>query len=63
MQNFQQQYPRKVITGSFEDLQHNKNDNIQDQDSLLVKRRNTYLLQNRAKNQRIKSIKQASIAH
>ena len=42
MQNFQQQYPRKVITGSF------------DQDSLLVKRRNTYLLQNRAKNQRIK---------
>ena len=42
MQNFQQQYPRKVITGSFEDLQHiistkKKNNN-----------NNTYLLQNRA---------------
>ena len=42
MQNFQQQYSSslKVITGSFDDLQHivtNKNNNI-----------NTYLLQNRA---------------
>ena len=39
MQNFQQQYPRKVITGSSEDLQHNykNNNNI-----------NTYLLHNRA---------------
>ena len=40
MKNFQQQYSRKVITGSFDDLQRlctNKNNNI-----------NTYLLQNRA---------------
>ena len=44
MQNFQQQYPRKVIIGSFEDLEFfniiictNENNNI-----------NTYLLQNRA---------------
>ena len=44
MQNFQQQYSRKVITGSFYDLQHivyavctNKNNNI-----------GIYLLQNRA---------------
>ena len=42
MQNFQQQYSHKVITGSFDDLQlnslcTNKNNNI-----------DTYLLQNRA---------------
>ena len=44
MQNFQQQYLRKVITESFDDLQHivyaqmtNKNNNI-----------DKYLLQNRA---------------
>ena len=41
MQNFQQQYSRKVITGSFDDLQHIV--------SAQIKKNNidTYVLQNR----------------
>ena len=55
MQNFQQQYSRKVITGSFDDLQHI----VYAQISIKI------FVAKSSKYQRInmKSIKQASIAH
>ena len=58
MQNFQQQYSRKVITGSFDDLQHivYAQINIQILTHICCK------IEQISKNKK-KSIKQASIAH
>ena len=58
MQNFQQQHSGKVITGSFDDLQHivNAQTNIKILTHICCK------IEQISKN-KMKSIKQASIAH
>ena len=60
MQNFQQQYSssRKVITGSFEDLQHI----VYAQIKIIILTHSCCKIEQLSKNN-MKSIKQASIAH
>ena len=60
MQNFQQQYSssRKVITGSFDDLQHI----VYAQIKIIILRHICCKIEQISKNN-MKSIKQASIAH
>ena len=57
MQNFQQQYPRKVITGSSEDLQHNYMHLLK----TIISTRICCKIEQISKN-KMKSVKQASIA-
>ena len=56
MQNFQQQYSRKVITGSFDDLQHA----VYAQIIILT---HIYCKIEQISKNKMKSIKQASVAH
>ena len=60
MQNFQQQYSssRKVITGSFDDLQHI----VYAQIKIIILTHSSCKIEQISKNN-MKSIKQASIAH
>ena len=58
MQNFQQQYLRKVITGSFDDLQHV----VYAQINIKILTHICCKIEQISKNN-MKSIKQASIAH
>ena len=57
MQNFQQQYSRKVISGSFDDLQHNPA-----QIKIIILTHICCKVEQISKNKMI-SFKQASIAH
>ena len=58
MQNFQQQYSRKEITGSFDDLQHI----VYAQIKIIILTHICCKIEQISKNNK-KSIKQASIAH
>ena len=58
MQNFQQQYSRKVITGSFDDLQHI----VYEQIKIIILSHICCKIEQISKNN-MKSIKQASTAH
>ena len=58
MQNFQQQYSRKVITGSFGDLQYI----VDAQIKIMILTQICCKIEQMSKNN-IKSIEQASIAH
>ena len=58
MQNFQQQYSRKVITGSFDDLQHI----VYAQIKIIILIHICSKIEQISKNN-MKSIKQALIAH
>ena len=58
MQNFQQQYSRKVITGSFDDLQHI----VYAQIEIIILTHICCKIEQISKNN-MKSGKQASIAH
>ena len=57
MQNFQQQYSRKVITGSFDDLQHI----VYAQIKIIILTHIRCKIEQISKNN-MKSVKQASIA-
>ena len=58
MQNFQQQYSRKVITGSFDDLQHI----VYAQIEIIILTHICCKIEQISKNN-MKSVKQASTAH
>ena len=58
MQNFQQQYSRKVITGSFDDLQHI----VYAQIKIIILTHICCKIEQISKNN-MKSVKQASVAH
>ena len=58
MQNFQQQYWRKVITGSFDDLQHI----VYAQIKIIILAHICCKMEQISKNN-MKSVKQASVAH
>ena len=58
MQNFQQQYSRKVITGSFDDLQHI----VSAQIKIIILTHVCCKIDQIPKNN-MKSVKQASTAH
>ena len=58
MQNFQQQYSRKVITGSFDDLQHI----VFAQIKIIILTHICCKIAQISKNN-TKSVKQASVAH
>ena len=62
MQNFQQQYSREVITGSFDDLQHIGQHIVYAQIKIIILTHICCKIEQISKNN-MKSIKQASVAH